>query len=82
MLDEFYDGLVVCKCKLVAELLEPLPIELILLLLEDVRHVELLELLVGEINEELLQRVGVQNLKPEDIQNPDALSSCAVLKIL
>ena len=36
---------------------QPFPQELVLLLLEDIRNVELLQFLIGEVDKELLQGV-------------------------
>lgn len=63
---------------------KPLFKELILFLFKYIRNVELLKLFVSKINKKLLEGVYQENLKPEDIQKPNAspaISRSSTLKI-
>ena len=51
---------------------DALLVVLLLLHLEDVRHEELLKVLVGVVDAELLEAVGVKVLKAEDVKDPDS----------
>ena len=55
--------------------LDGLEVVLLLLQLEDVLHEELLEVLVGEVDAELLEGVGGEVLEAEDVQDADGLAA-------
>ena len=64
------EDLIVDKADLLP--VDPLLVVLLLLHLEDVRHEELLKVLVGVVDAELLEAVGVKVLKAEDVKDPDS----------
>ena len=64
-----------------------LVVVLLLLQLEDVLHEELLQVLVGEVDAELLEGVRAEVLEAEDVKHADAVAvpaternACTVLK--
>lgn len=70
-LEEVNNGFVVLEADIMGELLEALPQELVLLLFEDIGDVELLQFLIGEVNEELLEGIDHEDFEAEDVQQPD-----------
>lgn len=72
--EEVNDGFVVLEADIMGELSETLSHELVLLFFEDVGDVKLLQFFVGEVDEELLKRVDIEDLKPENIQKSDTFS--------
>lgn len=79
VLDQIYDRLVILEVKFIRELFQSLLEELVLLFLEDVADIELLQLLIGEVDEELLEAVALENFEAEDVQDTDALARGSVL---
>lgn len=70
---EINNRLIVLKPYVVTKLLQSLPQKLILLLFEDVWHVQLLQFLVGKVYEELLERIYGEYLETKDVKQADAL---------
>jgi hypothetical protein len=68
LIDEVDDGLVVVVLKLLQVLLQPLLSEFLLFALKDVRDVELLQLLVGEVDAQLLEGVHLEVLETENVK--------------
>ena len=58
-----------------------LEVVLLLLQLEDVLHEELLQVLVGEVDAELLERVRLEVLEAENVQDPDLTPASGVLQV-
>ena len=60
---------------------DALLVVLLLLHLEDVRHKELLKVLVGIVDAELLETVGVKVLKSKDVKDPNCALSPLCLRL-
>lgn len=82
LLEKIDDWFVVLEIDVVGKFFQSLFQELVLLLFEYVANVQLLKLFVGEVYEELLERVVVEYLESENIQQSDTFSEGGTALIL
>ena len=68
------DGFVVLEADIMGEFFESFLKKLVLFLFEDVGHIQLLQFLIGKIDEELFQRVDLQHFKSKNIKQADTFS--------
>lgn len=76
--EEVDDWFVVLEADVVGELLESFFEELVLFLLEDIGHIQLLQFFIGKVDKKLLEGVDLKHFKAEDVQQPDALAETLV----
>ena len=62
------DGFVVLEADIMGEFFEAFLQKLVLFLFEDVGHVQLLQFLIGKIDEELFQRVDLQHFESKNVK--------------
>ena len=62
------DGFIVLEADIMGEFFESFLQKLVLFLFEDVGHIQLLQFLIGKIDEELFQRVDLQDFKSKNIK--------------
>jgi hypothetical protein len=68
------DWFVILETNIMREFLKSFAQELVLLLFEDIRDIELLQLLIGKIDEKLLKWVNAQHFKAEYVKQSNTLS--------
>jgi hypothetical protein len=77
-LEKIDHRLIVLKSNVVGELFQSLPQKLVLLFFENVRNIQLLQFLIGEVYKELFERVYLEDLKTKDVQQTNALPECFI----
>jgi hypothetical protein len=73
-LEEIDDGFVVLETDIVGEFFEAFPQKLVLFFFEDIGDVELLQFLIGKIDEKLFQGVDLEHFEAKDIKQSDTPS--------
>ena len=68
------NGFIVLEADIMGEFFETFLQKLVLFLFEDVGHIQLLQFLIGKIDEELFQRVDLQDFKSKNIKQADTFS--------
>jgi hypothetical protein len=77
-LEKIDHRLIVLKSNVVGELFQSLPQKLVLLFFENVRNIQLLQFLIGEVYKELFERVYLEDLKTKYVQQTNALPECFI----